>query len=73
MPKGMSYKSGSSTGKYAGDHKGGKGDMRGYTKPGYPKGEMAGKTVASPNYPRSNFATSKGRGSDSVKGMGGKY
>ena len=60
MPKGMSYKSGSSTGKSAGDHKGGRGDMRGYTKPGYPsKTEGVAKTVASPSYPRSNFAGGK--------------
>lgn len=69
--KGMSGSK--NTGKNPGDHKGGRGDHKYYTKPGYPKGEMPAKTVASPNYPRSNFATSKGRGSDSVKGMGGKY
>ena len=48
------------TGKSAGDHKGGRGDMREYTRPGYPKGpEKVAKTVASPNYPRSNFAGGK--------------
>ena len=46
---------GSATGKNAGDHKGGRGDHRSYTKPCYPKStEGVGKTVASPNYPRSN-------------------
>ena len=74
MPKGMSYKSGSSTGRMASDHKGGRGDMKGYTKPGYPsKTEGVYKEVMSPYYPRDNMATSKGRGSDSVKKMGGKY
>lgn len=54
MPKGSG---GKATGKNAGDHKGGRGDMRSYTKPGYPKTtEGVAKTVASPNYPRSNKA-----------------
>jgi hypothetical protein len=57
MPKG---KGGSATGKNAGDHKGGRGDMRSYTSPSYPKGpEHVAKTVPSPKYPRSNFSGSK--------------
>ena len=43
------------TGKNAGDHKGGRGDQRAKTAPKYPQGpEHVAKTVASPNYPRSN-------------------
>jgi len=43
------------TGKNPGQHKGGKGDHKEKTKPGYPKTtERIGKTVPSPNYPRSN-------------------
>jgi len=52
------------TGANPSQHKGGKGDHKEKTKPGYPKGgcERCGKTVPSPNYPRSNFAgkTKKG-------------
>ena len=56
--KGMSGSK--NTGKNAGDHKGGRGDHQYYTKPGYPsKTEGVTKTVASPNYPRSNFAGGK--------------
>lgn len=44
-------------GRNAGQHKGGKGDMKEKTKPGYPQGpEGVSKTVESPNYPRSNTA-----------------
>ena len=43
------------TGKNPSQHKGGKGDMKEKTKPGYPKGpEGVSKTVPSPNYPRQN-------------------
>ena len=46
------------TGSNPAQHKGGKGDHKEKTGPGYPKGktECCDKTVASPNYPRSNFA-----------------
>ena len=54
---------GKALGKNSGDHKGGRGDKRAKTSPGYPKGpEGVAKTVASPNYPRSNFYGSKKRG-----------
>lgn len=53
MPKKMGY---SHTGGNAGQHKGGRGDYKGLTKPSYPKGpERIAKTVSSPSYPRSNF------------------
>ena len=45
------------TGASPGQHKGGKGDYKEKTKPGYPvKCERCGSTVASPNYPRQNSA-----------------
>jgi len=45
------------TGKSPSQHKGGKGEHLGKLKPGMPKGpEGVSKTVASPNYPRENFA-----------------
>lgn len=49
------------TGANPSQHKGGKGDYKEKTKPGYPKGspERVSKTVPSPNYPRSNFAGGK--------------
>lgn len=46
------------TGKMPSQHKGGKGDHKQKTKPGYPTGtpERTSGTVQSPNYPRKNFA-----------------
>lgn len=45
------------TGAKSSQHKGGSGDHKMKAKPDYPKGpERIGKTVASPNYPRENFA-----------------
>jgi len=46
----------SSVGSNAGQHKGGRGEFKSKTGPKYPEGpEKVAKTVASPNYPRSNF------------------
>ena len=50
-------------GKASAKHKGGKGDYKEKTKPGYPKGpEHVAKTVPSPNYPRENHAGKSKKG-----------
>ena len=69
MPANRGY---NSTGRKASMHQGGRGDYKGKTRPGYPKGpEGTAKTVMSPYYPRDNFAGSSSRGTSKQSNMGG--